>query len=219
MEHPIWPLLQNPQLNAKGIIAALSQDAELAKLYAADAGVWEGFTIAEHTLMVFENLRDQFPVFHKKFDWQMPESLRLQELLRLTVALHDIGKPIAIAKGDKKLQHEFTLQILTVQLKKLAFLPPEVRLAEALVGHDFLGEMVKGRASAAETLPQLSKLAKTADVEFRNYFPLQAMFYCIDAAAYPSLRQRIFTKTFEGLLVPDRDSFYQLCELANCPIR
>lgn len=214
----IWNLLKEPELNAAALLSELSKDSEIADLYAADAGVWEGFTIQEHTLMVLENFRAQYPLFQKKFAFRAGENIRLQELLRISIALHDIGKPLAIRNGDKKMQHEFTLEILASQLRKWNFNDAEIRLSLALVGHDFLGEMVKGRTTPEQTLQGLQQTAMHAALPMQDFFPIQCMFYCIDAAAYPSLRQRIFTINADGLLIPDRDSFYTLCSIAGQPI-
>jgi len=69
-------------------------------IFAADAGNWEGFTLAEHTETVLrnfdENFADKIPV-----EFLAP--------MRLAILSHDVGKPIASAKGDKHLQKKYNV--------------------------------------------------------------------------------------------------------------
>jgi len=69
-------------------------------IFAADAGNWEGFTLAEHTETVLrnfdENFADKIPV-----EFLAP--------MRLAILSHDVGKPIATAKGEKHLQKKYNV--------------------------------------------------------------------------------------------------------------
>lgn len=104
----ILAALEDP-FNPDLVISRLSEDQVLARLFAADAGVWEGYTIREHTLMVLG-------IFERFQLSQVSKSEKL--FFRLLLALHDIGKPLAIEQtGEKKRQAEFTGLILQAVLE------------------------------------------------------------------------------------------------------
>lgn len=104
----ILAALEDP-FNPDLVIDQLAQDQDLARLFAADAGVWERYTIREHTLMVLW-------IFERFQAAYLRESEK--RFFRLFSALHDIGKPLAIQHtGDKKKQAEFTGPILQAVFK------------------------------------------------------------------------------------------------------
>jgi hypothetical protein len=199
------------------LIETLSQDPRLQKLFAADAGVWEGFSIREHTAMVLKIFNEQFSRYESFYRFQVSPEIRLLETLKFAIALHDIGKPYAIGAGDKSRQHEFTIPILESKMQEFGFSPAEIHFAKALVGHDILGDYIKGKIDASMAKVKLSKVADELGMPLVNFAPLQFLFYTIDASAYPSLRQRIFKVSPEGLLVPNKDQFRILWQLIATP--
>jgi hypothetical protein len=91
------------------LLRSLCTDKNLEKLFSASAGVWEGYSIREHTLMVMK-------MFENFWACCIPDEQK--KLWRMFLALHDIGKPIAIARfGDKGKQHATTLPIIRQVLK------------------------------------------------------------------------------------------------------
>ncbi|MGE4130004.1 MAG: hypothetical protein AB7F86_00110 [Bdellovibrionales bacterium] len=208
-EASLWALLDQPIVNGAQIIRHLQRHPEFAGLYAADAGVWEKYSIEQHTLMVFDTFAEQFGAYRDFYKFDLGSDIRLLQTLKFVIALHDIGKPHAIKAGDKNRQHEFTVPILKEAMKRYGFSREERKLGEALVGNDVLGDLVKGNISAGAAKERLVKSAERAGLEVKVYVPVQLMFYTIDAASYPTLRQRIFTID-DGLLVPNRGQFRQL---------
>lgn len=91
-------LNQNP-FKPEDLVGLFTKDWGLD--YEADAGVWEGYTIRQHTLMVMGQ-------FEKYFSHSSLPANMDRNLFRATLALHDIGKPEAIRMGGKHLQHEYT---------------------------------------------------------------------------------------------------------------
>ncbi len=203
--------LDHPNVDGKTIIDYLSHEPKLKALFAGDAGVWEGYSIREHTLMVYDNYADQSPHFHLNAI-RTPENVNVSRLMKFTVALHDIGKPEAIKAGNKALQHKYTTPILVEKLRQLEFSEAEVAIAKAVVDNDVLGDFLKGMISPEQAYEKISSIAATTSVSPRDYFRLQSFFYTIDAAAYPTLKARIFSN-LNGKLVPLNPRYQQLEKL------
>jgi hypothetical protein len=210
----LWQVLKQNSFSGQKIIELLSQDETIKKLFQASAGVKEGYTIVEHTLKVFETFKEQLAPFQAKFKFPVIANVRLIETLQMMAALHDIGKPLAIAEGDKNRQHEFTMPLVQEQFEKFDFTNEETKLALAIVGHDYIGEMIKDRATPSKTLELLQQQAQSCRLSLQEFMPLQLFYYVIDAASYPMLRLRIFVLD-KGLLTPDRQSFWELVKQAG----
>lgn len=198
----LWDFLAAPESHGSYIIDVLSRDPKIAEWYRAPAGVWEGYTVREHTQMVFGVFDEQFPIYASQDSFRMIPDLRLLPVLRFAIALHDIGKPCAILAGNKNLQHEFTVPILERAFDHFGFSKSETKLAKALVGNDVLGDWTRGIIDAPTARSKLGSLADEAGLPVIHFAALQFLFYTVDAASYPSLRQRIFTTLPSGMLVP-----------------
>lgn len=115
-------------------------------------------------------------------------------LMRHVMALHDIGKPEAMARGDKSRQIEFTLPIMADVLAGLGFEPADVRLALALTSHDAIGEYLKGTRPLMDAARALAEAARQSGAGLRRFMGLQEAFYASDAASYPHVRDRVFRR-------------------------
>lgn len=205
----VWEALKTPQKSGKNIINELSRDSTLKKLFEADAGVSQGYTIREHTLMVLVIFNRQYLKFYSYFKIEPLPNIRLLELFKITIALHDIGKPLAIAAGNKELQHYYTLPILVEQLRKLNFNESEIQLAVNLVGNEVMGSLIRQRIDVPTALIKFQALAHQSGLSLKQYLPLQALFYTADAGSYPELRRYVFSNK-DDILLPDRLEFYEL---------
>lgn len=186
------------------VIEIYKKDPELAALFESDAGVREGYTVEGHTRTVLSNWRKQVTPGNVKEIGSRAGSERMQELMEHVVALHDIGKPIAIKEGDKSKQHSKTLPILEKNLKAQGFSQKEVAIARTLVGNDVIGQLIQGKISAAAAANSLAKLSEQAGLSEADYFTLQASLYKADASSYPSLAGSIFSEGPSGkLALPD----------------
>ncbi|MGN0961838.1 MAG: hypothetical protein ACI4PF_06560 [Christensenellales bacterium] len=67
------------------------------------SGVWEGYTVGEHTEAVLKVLEDSF-------EGDVPDSL--MPFLKMVVLSHDIGKGLATSYGQKERHSDYTMQIL-----------------------------------------------------------------------------------------------------------
>jgi len=194
------------------IIDLLSQVPELQALYASGVGVWEGYSLREHTLMVYAIYNEFLAVFPEGL--KVPVGVNLKKMMPVMVALHDIGKPVAVEEGDKRRQHEFTIPLMDPLMKDLGMTPEEVALAKVITKHDRLGAVVTGRLAPEKALEELRGYAKEADMPLRDYFKLQAFFYMCDAASYPTLRTGVFQPA-NGSLIPVSPNYTKLVELVN----
>lgn len=69
-------------------------------IFEADAGNWEGFKLGEHTETVLR-------LFDDNYADSIPASTL--PIMRLALLVHDIGKPEAVRKGDKKSQKRYNV--------------------------------------------------------------------------------------------------------------
>lgn len=167
-------VLNNIPFNPSSLIGLFEKD--YGSEYAASAGVWEGYTIKEHTLMVMGQFEKYFS------NSPLPAGID-KNLFRTMLALHDIGKPEAIRSGGKHLQHEYTAKIMNSILSELGYSQQEKNLALALVSGDSIGDSIKTgniQTSAAEIV----KAARVAGVPPEEFFDLLTIFYRVDAGSY-----------------------------------
>jgi len=193
-----------PAESQPDVIDTYKKDPELAGLFGSDAGVKEGYTVEGHTRTVLSNWRKQATPESLKEIGGRAGSERMSELMEHVVALHDIGKPIAIKGGDKSKQHSKTLPILEKQLQSQGFSPKEITIAKTLVGNDVIGRLIQGKINVATAASSLTKLAEQSGLNAADYFSLQASLYKADASSYPSLAGSIFSEGPSGkLTLPD----------------
>lgn len=144
--------------------------------YAADAGVWERYTIREHTLMVLSQFEKYFSIN------PLPHGVD-KNLFRVILALHDIGKPEALHRGRKHEQHTYTTRILNSAFDQLGFDVQDKNLALSLVASDVLGDYVKF-GYLSETAQKIADLAKTTNKTPSEFLDLQSILYQVDAGSY-----------------------------------
>ncbi len=70
-------------------------------IFEGSTGTWEGFTLGEHTETVLTN-------FDENFSDQLPAEYL--PLMRLAILVHDMGKPEAVANGEKSQQKKYNAQ-------------------------------------------------------------------------------------------------------------
>jgi hypothetical protein len=188
------------------LILTLSQEpsATLGPLYAAvPSNKWEKFSVAEHTERVLRMLEDQSRFYRTKL---APEELGL---MRLAAALHDIGK--SLSPQD---QHAYTLPIARAFLRKLGYPPEQIRLIEALIGHDELGALARpgSTVTVAETASHLRLLAAQVPTPPEKFVRLQIWLYVSDAGSYDWIRGQAFDTLEDGRIT---DKSRKLDQLIN----
>lgn len=200
------------------MIEALSADKRLRTLFEADSGVWENYSIKEHSLRVFEILNRQYPCqISLDFEKKMSERLGapLQYFFKATMALHDIGKPLAIKAGKKSDQHIYTAPILEKEMMNLGFVQKATQLAVSLMDNDVIGDLLRSKTTLDRAVSNIAKLARKNDLSPSEYLNLQTLFYVSDAASYPKLYSKVFHRNEYGCLEPRRPDFWELKERAQ----
>ncbi len=158
------------------ILSDLKRDDFVREQFAADAGVWEGYTIEEHTLMVMTQYEKYFS------NDPLPGGMSPDSFRRI-LAVHDIGKPEAIAQGDKKNQHTHTLKYAPEILAREGLAPWEIDQAKALLSADPIGSYLQ-TGNTVEAKRSIKKMAKESGLPEGDFFKLLTVFYQVDAGAY-----------------------------------
>ncbi|MEO6508645.1 MAG: hypothetical protein ABIO02_01715, partial [Patescibacteria group bacterium] len=160
------------------LIEALKSSPYIKTLYEMSAGVQEGYSTEEHTDMVMNQ-------FEKYFSNAFESSVISREELRLLLALHDIGKPMAVrVTGSTEAQHEYTKKVMNYALQSLELSPTKVDTLISLVDQDIIGEYFKGSISAGDATTQITELSSTIGVTSSDLLATLRMFYISDASAY-----------------------------------
>ena len=175
MNKQLQEILDDKDFNSQELIDFLR--ADVGDRFEADAGLWEGYSIKEHTLMALGQ-------FEKYFASQNFPKYFSRGIFRLFLALHDIGKPDAIAQGDKNLQHKFTVPIIRKILAKYCIGKTQTDIACALIDIDIPGDYIRDRISLECAVQKLHQNAKRAKLPTEKFFELLLIFYKCDAGSY-----------------------------------
>ena len=156
----------------KDLIDGLKQQPFLKNLDERKVGVWEGYTLERHTKMVMYQ-------FERYFAKGFISLLLKKDEFRLMLALHDIGKPLAVQETGNTLdQHTYTGQIVPEILKQLNIPEKETNIIVSLATHDFIGGYMQGFKSFEDTAKQISDEAKHLDIPIQDYFQLFKSIIC-----------------------------------------
>ncbi len=173
----VFSVLDEKQFSPRALIDSLKMVPEFRELMDANAGVYQGYTIEEHTLMVMRQFEKYFA------DKNLP-NLTDTGFFRIMLALHDIGKPIAIRNGDKRLQHGETVPIVRLFLGYLKYDRPMIDLATALLSDDPIGEYFKKEIPLKEVKERLMRMSEAASISSLELFRILKIVYMSDAGSY-----------------------------------
>lgn len=160
------------------LIDTLKQSPFMRHLYESSVGVWEGYTLNQHTLMAMGQYEKYFAD-----RWRSP--LISQEGFRMMLSLHDLGKPLSvqIAKTTAE-QHEYTMKFLPGIIQGVGFKPQEAEVMTAIANQDFLGAYLQGHLTAENTAKSIRGIAQDLGVPASQLFELLKMYFMCDAGAY-----------------------------------
>lgn len=182
----------------KELIDLLKQVPAFYDLMMASAGISQRYTIEEHSKMVLGQLE-------KYFQNDKLPSRSDRGFYRILLALHDIGKPIAIQNGNKKLQHVETAPIVRKFLEFIKYDQSSVNLGTAILSGDPIGEFFQSELSEEKTVELIKNMAEIAQLEVLEFFRILKIVYMVDAGSYtldaggPKALDRLFVfKPKEG---------------------
>ena len=186
--------LSNNELNhyLHSFISILEKHPALHKLYDKPVGVWEGYSLRSHTVMVMNQYLNYF-ISHN-----LPHFIK-KDVFLLLLALHDVGKPKAVEKGNKDLQHHYSRQIIDEIKKNLSF---NIEEFISLIDGDPIGRYFCGE-SLAETKKQILEMTKKSPLSISDFFHNLCIYYQVDAGSYTKIaggvasEEKIFRKNFE----------------------
>lgn len=193
------------------MLETLKNVAEFRKSYLSYNEIAKQLTIEEHTRTVFLHF-----LIESRY---APISKDLLRILPLTIALHDIGKPFAIAKGRREDQHLFTIPMVHSFLKEKGWKEIDIQRSLALIRFTGFGELLKGEKSALDAAKEIIKVSFELKIEPWNFYLARRAFYLSDAGAYSQLREFVLIEDASGRLNSKgsqlEDLEYWISRLAN----
>ncbi|KAI1697057.1 hypothetical protein DdX_18720 [Ditylenchus destructor] len=119
----------------------------------------------------------------------------LAGLMKTTIALHDIGKGIALEKfGNSEKQHVYTNPLLEHAMQELGYTAEEVKFAHSVVSEDPLGDLIKGVTNLDDTFALIKSLAEKANTPIGVYYKLLTHFCLADCLFYKSCLRNTFKR-------------------------
>ena len=185
-------ILENSGKQGQDLIKSLKKVPFLKKLFEMKVGVWEGYTLEQHTSMVLGQFRN-----YQMKNWKS-HSLTAEKF-QLMLAIHDIGKPQAFQDHQNTLkQHEYNGRIVPKILEWLEIPDNERNLMTALTMQDHLGRFLRvanrmplhtsheriKEDEARNVAKHISIEARKIGVGVEEYFDLITCYYRADAGAY-----------------------------------
>jgi|GEM_PF-529361 len=159
-------------------------------IFNADAGNWEGFTLAEHTETVLRN-------FDETYADELPVALLAP--MRLAILVHDIGKPTAAAEGLKHRQKEYNAIQAEDFMDKIGVEDRLSKLVTTIIGEGAeLAFEIEVRGAGKDAIQQMATLAQDAMQEYfgvdeitgdqvEGFIEMCNMLQVCDGGAYTSI--------------------------------
>jgi hypothetical protein len=149
---------------------------QFPNVYNQDVGVFEGYTLYQHTFMVL----NQFEKYY--CDTVLPGELN-KDVFRLFLALHDIGKPKAVKMHDLRLQHQYSSEYITILFEFLQISLDDTRTLISILNFD-LGGYLRGRISIEQTAERIKLLSLNSSKSINEFFELIVLYFKVDAGSY-----------------------------------
>lgn len=205
-----WRELLNIQTLYEGPTGNSDQDAVTIKMH------------TDKALNIFVNQKE----FYREPGQLGTSALEnFEKLMAFTIALHDIGKSIAVRLGDKNQEEFFSVPIARVLLKRIGFPSKAIGLATGLIEqHQLIGDTLK-KVAALKTqkreseinktiqlaISKISQQAKISGVSNSVFVKSLAILFIADANSYDYLSKTFFhNKNGSGsMLVPNDEDTYE----------
>jgi hypothetical protein len=116
-------LVENPYAKPERLVELAAEVPGFQRLFELDTGVWEGFTLGQHTETALRN-------FDENYADKLPVSLLAP--MRLAILVHDLGKPVARQRaGDQK---QYNAAYASSFMQALNIPAPTQKLVLSLIG-------------------------------------------------------------------------------------
>lgn len=189
-KQPLLRLLEDVHAKPDKLVAAAKMVEGYEDIFNGDAGNWEGFTLAEHTETVLRN-------FDESFAKNLP--VELLAPMRLAILSHDVGKPIASARGEKHKQMEYNISQANDFLGKLGVDDQLKDLLLAVIGKgEELAFQIEVRGAGEPAVKAMRELAVNTllkfygsenvnDEQINGFTEMCKMLQVCDGGAYTSM--------------------------------
>lgn len=175
----------------KDLLQDLKKDPMIAELMNGFNEVEKGFRIEDHVIHVYS----QYLIERRS----RIVSRQFADVFPIIIALHDIGKPLAIQNGHRHLQHEYTVPLMKNYLQKHNYSKTQIDMAVALVTYTGFGDLIKGVKSTFEVSVEIHQIAASLGISALDFYNAKRIFYIADAGSYQQL-QPLFIKSSAGSL-------------------
>lgn len=177
------------------LIMNLKMHPELNDHFNKSIGGPDKLTLQEHTIAVMSN-------YQKCFNHQQaffPE----EKIFLLFLALHDIGKPKAIALGNRHEQHHHTLEIIDAITSTLPVDATQIEKIKILINEDPIGKYLNPAVSQSldVTVREIIAINEKFGMSFVDFYLSYIIYYQCDAAGYGSLVETLFKTAESGELL------------------
>lgn len=194
--HEDWPdvlkkALGDPHSKPSTLVDAAMEIEGFKEVFEADAGNWEGFTLAEHTETVLRN-------FDENYADRVPVSM--VGPIRLALLAHDLGKPEAVRDGNKQLEPEYNQRFADRFFKAIGYDEKSAALLMSMIGDGVkLFEQIAIRDGGQSKIDELKELARQSlgkftgepgeipDALIDGYMAVCKMIFVCDGGAYTSM--------------------------------
>lgn len=129
------------------------------------------YIVKQHTILVCQ----QF----EKYAFELNTKVMNIDLMRLVLAMHDIGKAI-----NRVTQHTHTLSLIREFWKDTPFTNYELKLVEILLKDDHLGNFFQGRYDCSVLQGEIKKDAEELQIDATCLLQLKMVLYQCDIASY-----------------------------------
>jgi hypothetical protein len=193
IREPLVKWLATEPLNENSLFQILKIHPVLKYWYKQSVGGPDGFLLEGHTKQVISNYLSYFKGKQEFFE--------SDQIFLIFLALHDIGKPLAIGLGNKELQHEESLKILDNIREALPVSDEVFKQIKDLINGDPIGEYMnpKYNLSLDEASAEIMEMANRLNIDVKTFWKSLVIFYQCDSGSYKSLKNRLF------LLTEDQD--------------
>lgn len=175
-----------------GLMDQLKAHGDFQNLYSQYNEAVKKITIEEHTRDVFRQFLIE--THHAPLD------RRILKIMPVTIALHDIGKPLAISAGNRDSQHLFTVPIMESFLKENGWDSLDIKRSLALVSFTGFGQVLKKEKTAFMVAQEINKLARELEMTPKEFYLAKRAFFLADAGAYQQLRGAVLVEMKQGRL-------------------
>ncbi|WP_222539519.1 DarT ssDNA thymidine ADP-ribosyltransferase family protein [Pedobacter polysacchareus] len=184
---------ESAESDIDGLLNILKIHPELNYYYDRPIGGPDSLSLEEHTIAVMNNYLEYFAGTQKIFATE-------KEYI-FCLSLHDIGKPAAMADGNRHMQHIKTLEILERLRGVFPITDDAMHKMRVLINADPIGKYLNSATdyTCEEASMAIGEMSDKLTISKSDFLQNLICYYQCDASGYDSLSKRLFIQV-EGRL-------------------